>query len=169
MPRKLDQGTKWCLAILVIVVIIAIICLLRRKPAASPVAERFGELMDQACLAGDCSTDAGIAAAVQKCQQALKEELGGSYGLVAAECDPILTPDPDIRAQGCPEPCDVNSVADYIRYKKPPTCASAPQQVCLDFNGQMVPLASPSCLIGDDGNKVTVNVCKDQYGNFMKV
>jgi hypothetical protein len=72
---------------------------------------RYAQWMDQACMDNDCSTEEGKQKAVEQCKSKFMES--GLY--VKSACE---HPDPEIRAQACAEPCDINSVSSYITENK---------------------------------------------------
>ena len=87
--------------------------------------EYYGEIMDRMCMEGNCSTEEGIKTAVEQCKKQRAEVYGDKNNTHICE-----HPDPVIREMGCPEPCDVSSVASYI-LQKPDLGCSQPLQVKL--------------------------------------
>jgi len=73
--------------------------------------EPYGEIMDEACMNNDCTTEEGKKNATAKCMSSLEKQFGPSWAFLKSGC---TNKDVDIRSNACPEPCDPESVADYI-------------------------------------------------------
>ena len=95
--------------LLIVIVLYLLWCLMKK--------ESFGAILDDACLEGDCSTPEGIAAAVAKCKQTVQDL--PNYMFIKNACE---NPDPIIRDMGCPEPCDIKTVPDFVIKKIKSEC-----------------------------------------------
>jgi hypothetical protein len=73
--------------------------------------EPYGEIMDEACMNNDCTTEEGKTNATAQCMSSLEKQFGPSWAFLKSGC---TNKDVDIRSNACPEPCDPESVADYI-------------------------------------------------------
>jgi hypothetical protein len=73
--------------------------------------EPYGEIMDEACMNNDCTTEEGKKNATAQCMSSLEKQFGPSWAFLKSGC---TNSDVDIRSNACPEPCDPESVADYI-------------------------------------------------------
>jgi len=122
------------IALLCIIAIYGVIILIRKimhdksedqkKLGWKYYMEPYGEIMDEACMNNDCTTEEGKKNATAQCMANLKQSmsnlkrrpgdensLNNNWKYLESGC---TNPDPEIRANACPEPCDPESVADYI-------------------------------------------------------
>jgi hypothetical protein len=135
-----------CNCILILIIIIGVFYIANSEENFY-YRRRRGQWMDAACGKFDCSTPEGAQQAVADCKSSLMKD--PLYNLVYKKaCE---HPDPEIRAMGCPDLCQVEDVYSFFlegeKGKLLATTCKQPEELGMDQEGSIY--------------------CKNSYGDWI--